>query len=393
MPKFCLALLVCAASVLPAYPATVLILPFRNTSQFSDLNWIGESVADTLMAEFGAQNEIVFERATRNEALRRLTLRPDAEYTKATLIRLGESLDADYICYGNFDVTLPKPGAEAKDGTLRISASFIDLRKLHDGPDFSETGSMTELWRLEEHLAYESLHYLEPALGLKVDQFLSPQKTVRIDAEESYIRGVLSGNREQRQKWLLQAAVLNPGFPGPAYELGRLFLEQKQYTQAISWFKKVPPSDPRYARSRFRMGLAAYAAGDYANAASYFRELARNYELNEVFNNLGVAEAAANQTTAAEDLRHAIEGEPTNSEYLFNLALVLLHTGDKAGAITQLKSDLEQNPSDTEASTLLDKVQSDTSPEALVKPTMFRLKTDFNETAFRQLKAMIQAAE
>jgi tetratricopeptide (TPR) repeat protein len=271
-----------------------------------------------------------------------------------------------------------------------MSASYIDLRKMHDGPDFSETGNLSELWRLEEHLAFESLQYLDPKLGVKVEEFLSPQKLVRVDAEESYIRGVLSSNRDQRQKWLLQAAALSPGFAGPSFELGRLYLEAKQYQQAIAWFRKVPPSDPRYARSQFRMGLAAYDQGDYAAAADDFRELARNYPLNELYNNLGAAEAAANQPAAVDDFKRALEGEPTNPAYLFNLGLALLKQGDSNGALAELKKVLEQNPGDREASDLVDRLQAQGPASGLVKPSLFRLKTNFNETAYRQLKAMIQ---
>lgn len=391
--KAWLALCCALMSVVPCFGASVLVLPFHNNSQSPDLNWVGESIADTLTTEFGAANEIVADRTTRTEALRRLSLRSGADYTKATLIRLGESLDADYVCFGNFDVTVPRPGAPEKEGTVRISAAVIDLKKMHDGPDFSETGSLGELWRLEEHLSYEILKFLDPKLNLQADQFLAPQKNVRVDAEESYVRGLLSGNREQRQKWLLQAAALSPNFTGPAFELGRLYLDEKQYQQAISWFKKVPQTDPRHARARFRMGLAAYQAGDYTNAANYFRELARAYPLNEVFNNLGAAEAAANQPAAIDDFHHALEGEPNNSAYLFNLALALLKRSDVAGATAQLKKIVDANPTDTEASDLLDHIANGSANASLVKPSAFRLKTNFNETAFRQLKELIQSTE
>jgi tetratricopeptide (TPR) repeat protein len=391
--KFSVALWCALATAAPAFSASVLVLPFHNSSEYSDLNWVGESIADTLTTEFGAANEIVYDRNARSEALRRLTLRQGANYTKASLIRLGESLDADYICFGDFSVTLPSPGAALKDSILRISAQFIDLRKMHDGPDLSETGNLSELWRLEEHLAFESLHYLDPKLGLKVDDFLASQKAVRVDAAESYTRGLMSTSREQKQKWLLQAAALNPGFAGPAYELGRLYLDEKQYGQAITWLRKVPPADPRYARSRFRMGLAAYAAGDYGTAADVFRELVRTYQLNEVYNNLGVAEAAANQPAAVDDLRHALEGEPANQAYLFNLGLALLKRGDVTGAAAQLKAVVDQNAGDAEAADLLNRTQAGGATQVLVKPVMFRLKTNFNETAFRQLKAMIQTSQ
>ena len=227
------------------------------------------------MAEFGGANEIVLNRAVRREAMQRLSLRPGADYTKATLIRLGETLNADYVCFGNFEIEMAEGGSDLKNGSIRISARFIDLRKMHDGPEFSETGKLTELSRLEEHLAYESLLYLAPNTALKLDYFLSPQKTVRLEAEESYVRGLLSSSKEQKQKWFQQAVALDSRFPGPVFELGKLALEQNQYVRALDWLGRVPPSDGNYTVARFKMGLAAYGGGEFAKAADLFARLPR----------------------------------------------------------------------------------------------------------------------
>ena len=386
-----LALLFLLLTTVPARSATVLVLEFHNNSKYSDLDWVGESIAETLMTEFGAANEIVLNRASRAEAMRRLSLRPDADYTKATLIRLGETLDSDYVCFGNFEIDLSGDDTQLKDSSIRISAQFIDLRKMHDGPELSEAGKISELSRLEEHLAYESLTYLEPHTSLKLDDFISARKAVRLDAEESYVRGLLSTNKEQKQKWFLQASTLDPKFQGPAFELGRLALEQKQYAQAMEWLRRIAPGDPNYIGARFKMGLAAYGAGQYANAADYFREVVKTYPLSEVYNNLGAAEDALNQPGAADDFRRALESEPNNSTYLFNLGLALFkgNSFDEAAKRFQLLAG--KDPADSEAHTLLEQARSH---EALSqKSPLDRLKNSFNETAFRQLKAMLQPAD
>lgn len=267
---------VCLFSVAPAFPATVLVLQFRNNSQYADLNWIGESIAETLMTEFAAANQIVVDRSSRAEAIRRLSLRPDASFTKATELRLGQTVGADYLCFGSFDVVASDAKTALKESSIRISAQFVDLRKLHDGPEFSEAGRLTELSRLQEHLAYESLRYLDPKNQRSVDEFLSPQKTVRLEAEESYVRGLLSANREQKQQWFLQAETLDPKFAGPLFELGKLALDQKQYLRSVDWLRRITPTDPNYAEARFRMGLATYAASDFTSAARYFRRSQRH---------------------------------------------------------------------------------------------------------------------
>ena len=376
-------------AVVPVRAGTILVLRFQNNSQYSDLNWVGESIASTLMNEFAAQNEIVLSRGARAEAVGRLSLRSDANYTKATLIRLGQTLDANYLCFGSFDVSLPSPNAPLKDSSIRVSAQFIDLRKMHDGPEVSEAGRLTELSRLQEHLAYESLKYLQPHSDLKLDDFMSPQKAVRLDAQESYIRGLLSENRDQKQKWFLQAAALDSKFAGPAYELGRICLDQKQYSQAINWLRRVDATHPSFPEARFRMGLASYGAGDYSGAAAYFREVLKAYPISEIYNNLGAAESQMNQAAAGDDIRHALESDPNNPVYLFNLGIVLLKSGWFDEAAKSFQKVVEHDTNEVEARTLLDQSHRREGFQTGSKLPTLRLKSSFNATAFRQLKAML----
>lgn len=371
--------------------ATVLVLQFHNSSQYSDLNWVGESVSETLGQELSAQNYIVFGRESRAEALRRLSLRPGADFTKASLIRLGQSLDADYVCYGTFDATLPAGTSELKNSSIQLSAHLIDLRKLHDGPDLAEAGKLADLSRIEEHLVWQTLKYLEPSSNLPLDRFLAPAKLTRVDAEESYIRGLLSSNREQQQKWFMQALALDPQFTDPAYELGKLALKRSEYRQAISWLQRIPPSDPRYPEARFKMGLAAYDEADYGASANYFREIAKSFPLNEVYNNLGAAENRLNQPNAVDDFRRALDGDPKDTVYLFNLANALLKADKFDEASQRFQTLLSREPDDAEAHDLLGRAQRHEFSSLSGKPVgPDRLKEDFDVTAFRQLKAMMQ---
>ncbi|HEX4170396.1 MAG TPA: tetratricopeptide repeat protein [Bryobacteraceae bacterium] len=365
-------------------------MQFHNSSQYSDLNWVGESISEKLKDEFSAHNEIVFGRDSRGEALRRLTLRPGADYTKATLIRLGQTLDADYVCYGTYEATLSTGTTELKDSSIQVNAHVIDLRKLHDGPDSSEAGKLVDLGRIEEHLAWENLRYLDPSRNLPVEQFMNPAKFTRVDAEESYIRGLLSTDQDQQQKWFAQALVLDPKFMNPAYELGKLSLERKEYRRANSWLQRIPADDPRYFDARFKMGLAAYNDADYGAASLYFRDIAKTYPLNEVYNNLGAAEDQMNQPAAVEDFRRALEGDVNDSTYLFNLGNALLKNNQFAEAAKVLQTGVTQNPDDEEARTLLGKAQRHEFTPAGKPPATDRLKTNFDLTAFRQLKAVMQ---
>jgi tetratricopeptide (TPR) repeat protein len=378
-------------SALPAHSATILVLQFHNNSEYSDLDWVGESIAERLMNEFGAANEIVLDRASRAEGMQRLSLRAKALFTKATLIKLGQSLDADYICYGTYDAKLPSGDSQLRNSSIQISARFIDLRKMHDSPELSEAGKLTDLSRLEEHLAWGSLTYLEPRAQFALQQFMVPQKLTRVEAEESYVRGLLSSDKEQQQKWLAQALVLDRQFTAPAFELGQFALERKDWHQAIRWFQRIPARDPKYTEARFKMGLSAYSAGNYGASVDYFREIAKTVPLNEVYNNLAAAENRLNLPAAVDDFRRALDGDRNDTAYLFNFGLALIKNKYFDEASKRLGELVNRDSDDADARALLDRAQRREAASADSEPLPSeRLKDNFDVTAFRHLKAVLR---
>jgi Flp pilus assembly protein TadD/TolB-like protein len=378
-------------AALPASSATVLILRFHNASEFPDLSWVGESVSEVLSSELSATNLIVINRDTRSEAMKRLSLRAEADFTKATVIRVGQTVDADYVIYGSYNAS-PDPAApkELRNSQLNVTARLMDLRHFHDGPEVTETGKLADLARLEEHLAWQNIKFLDPASNPKIEDFLAPQKIIRVDAQESYVRGLLSTNRDQRQKWFMQAVNVDSRFISPSMELGKLLWEKKDYRAALQAFQHVPAADTRYPEARFRMGLCAYNASDFSAAAAYFSEVAKKVPLNEVYNNLAASEAALNQPAALDDFRKAFEGDPNDPVYAFNLGLALLRQNQYAEAVKHLTAAAESNTSDDDAETLLTLAEDKTPfPPGTKSPVPVRLKMNFDATAFRELKAML----
>lgn len=112
--------------------------------------------------------------------------------------------------------------------------------------------------------------------------------------------------------------------------------------------------------------------------------------LNEVYNNLGAAEAALNQPAALDDFRRAYDGDPNDPMYAFNLGLALLRQNSFDEAIKQLNTAADHDPSDSEAETLRERAEDKTpfAPGSKA-PAASRLKQNFDATAFRELKAVL----
>src|SRR5579863_809563 len=82
----------------------VLPLPFFNHTRSSSLDWIGESISETMRDSLTAEGVLVLDRADRLEAYRRLSLRPGAEITHASILKIGDSLDASQVFYGYYEL-------------------------------------------------------------------------------------------------------------------------------------------------------------------------------------------------------------------------------------------------------------------------------------------------
>jgi len=110
-----------------------------------------------------------------------------------------------------------------------------------------------------------------------------------------------------------------------------------------------------------------------------------------VYNNLGAAENRLNQPNAVDDFRRALDGDPNDPVYLFNLANLLLKADKFDEASRRFQTLLSREPDDAEARDLLGRAQRHEFSSLSGKPVgPDRLKQDFDLTAFRQLKAMMQ---
>src|SRR5690349_19196268 len=83
-----------------ARAVTVLVLPFFNQSGAQSIDWIGESIAETIRESLASQAVLVLSREDRVEAYRRLSIRSGAVPTHASVMKLGEALDAAQVIYG-----------------------------------------------------------------------------------------------------------------------------------------------------------------------------------------------------------------------------------------------------------------------------------------------------
>ena len=386
MRRFLLFALLCGA----LRAETVLVLPFFDHSKSGDLGWIGESISESLHDSLFSENVLVLDREDRLEAYRRLSLRPGAELTRASVIKIGQALDAARVVYGEYELLPSGDGNTQSRGSLRISARILDLKRTTQGPATGELGALEDLSTLEAHLAWQVLEQLNPRGTPPERDFVNARPAVRLDAVESYIRGLLAAAPEQRHRFFTQAARIDQHYSQPCFQLGKTYWERKEYKIGAGWFARVSSGAPHYLEAQFFLGLCLYNQGDFNGAGQAFQLVSSSMPLNEVFNDLGASESRRGQfAAAAASFGKAIEGDDADPDYHFNRGYALWRAGQFDAAAEGFRAVLARNPADTEATTLLGRALKREGPrpaEARVEGRE-RLKTDYEETAYRQLQA------
>ena len=112
--------------------------------------------------------------------------------------------------------------------------------------------------------------------------------------------------------------------------------------------------------------------------------------LNEVYNDLGAVESRRNDAAAAiASFQKAVEGDSADPDYHFNLAYAFWRSGQFPAAIASFREVLARSPGDAEATSLLGRALRGEGPRPGDPRAegRERLKTNYDETAYRQLQA------
>ncbi len=392
---------------------TAVVLPLFNYTKSPNLDWIGESVAERIRESLASEGLLLVSREDRMEVYHRLSIRPTAILTRATIFKIGQSVDASQVIFGQYELTpaaLPVPAAAAPaapastdasqtaapdpkaalHGTLRLTGFVIDLKHMRLGPTFSADGPMTDLSVIQTKVAWLVLHYLSPKLSISEEDFMRTRPPVRVDALESYIRGLLATSDDVKIKLFTQATKIDDHYSEPAFQLGRLYFRKKLYRDSSLWFSKVAGTDSHHMEAMFFLGLCRFYQGDYESAIKQFQTVADSVPLNEVFNNLGAAQSRLDKPDALESFKKALEGDEADPDYWFNVGLMLWKQGQFAAAKAKFTAVLERNPQDQEASDMLGRSMRGEAPKANVASPKERVKSTFEETMFLQLKAELK---
>lgn len=336
-----------------ARPASYLVVPFYNSSGNPNLDWIGESVAETIRDALATFDVAVVSREQRQAAAHRLSLRSAGLLTKASIIKLARECGAGEVIYGRFEFRSAGEESGRPRGALKLVAHSIRLDRFAPGPEWKTGGDIATLSQLQTRLSWMVLRYAAPQAAPTEQQYFEDRPPVRIDAMENFVRGLLAAGLEEKHRYFTRAVDLEPEFSQACFHLGKMQWEDASYRVAAKWLERVKPSDAHYPEANFLLGLSRYYTGEYAGAQAAFDLVARSAPTVEVYNNLGLAQFRLGMPAAIESLKWALGRRPTDPDLHFNTGYVLWRQGDLDGAAAQFLAVLKLDPEDAEARRML----------------------------------------
>ncbi|HAF24118.1 MAG TPA: hypothetical protein DCK93_14630 [Blastocatellia bacterium] len=367
----------------------VMVLPFENTSNHPEYNWVGESFADSLAELLSKPGVLVVSSDEREIAYQRLRLPETVIPSRATAIKLAREAKASMIVVGTYSVipaqdeSKPENAKSGKDKSsaeayVQLTARVIKvnegrtLGEMFDGSwatrQFDFGGPLTTLQNIQGRLAYQILYQRDKALSFSQNQLVQEATKVPQRAFEAYVKGVQLGERDSKRANYLKNALhfyadANGGavYPQAAFELGRFYMLDGKWKDATEYFTKLQKKDPHYAEAAFYAGLGFAKMGDLGHALAALVPLSSDMPLIGVYNNAGAVAVQASREEKKEDerarllaqgtsfLARAAESSPDDPIVHFNYALALFLSGKYAEAADQLKPVITADARDGQA--------------------------------------------
>lgn len=366
------------------------MIPFENGSSAPGLEWISEAFPEILEERLSSPSLYILSRDDRLRAYDQMGIPAELHPSRPTIYRIAEQMGVDYVVLGRYTF----------DGrTFTATAQLLDINRQRLSPEALESGPLVQLIDIQALIAWDLLRVLRPDFPVARDTFRLHADPVRLDAFENYIRGVIATRPQDKVRRFQEAARLAPQYGKALLELGRTYYSEHQYDQAISTLERIPRTDPLARQASFLLGLAAYFRGDLAPAKAAFEFVASQLPLTEVYNNLGVLAARQGDTHALTFFQKAVQADPADSDYHFNLGLAYYRAANLTDAAHQLREAVNLRPNDTEAKAFLDAIM----PEANLKgepgasksdihAPLERIKRNYDESSFRQIVLQMEAA-
>jgi tetratricopeptide (TPR) repeat protein len=174
------------------------------------------------------------------------------------------------------------------------------------------------------------------------------------DPDVLYLCGIIErvdGNLPQAKAHLEESVALNPDFFDSRYHLGIVLVLSHEWKEAKEQLEKAIALESPVPEVHFELAKALHALGEAAPAAQEMKAYQDLKKAQET--SLEAASAASQGDKALSDAkpgdavvryREAVEKDPKNPMYRYQLSVALRETGDPEGERAQLEETIKLNP-------------------------------------------------
>lgn len=312
------------------------VLPFENEAHEPKLDWVSESFVEVLSTHLSTSRLLVVDRRERASAFDSMGIPSARILSNATIYKVAEALDTDRVVMGSFKFA---------EGQITASAQVLTMNGPSLSKPFVEQGPLAKLLEVQTALAWRIQKFLQPDYPYSREEYIADRGSlgnVKVDAFENYIRGLMAKERGPRVQYFRTADRLDPRFTKPAFELGLMYFNDRDYQTSTLWLTKLRRSDPDYLEANYFLGVAYLHLGQYDRSASAFHIVEIALPLNEVYNNLAIALARRDQPGALQYFEKAHASDPSDADYSFNLGFTLWKRGECDKAVSHMTAAIEK---------------------------------------------------
>jgi len=314
--------------------ASFMLFPLENGAGQS-LAWVGEAVALSVGEQMRIPGVDVIGRDERLECLRRADLPSGLQLSNASMIRVGQIAEVDYIVTGRYSGT---------EDRLDIKLQFIDLKTMRKGGAISATGPLSMLPQMENTLAYDVITNSGLNKALARDRFRERTRKIPNNAYAQFVESLQVPNEEDQVLAVKRAVTLYPNFPDALFRLGRYYYEAGNCESAIRYLEAARRQGG-YLEGQFMLGVCYIRKDAFAEAVSAYSALAAASPSVAVLNNLGVAEVRQGDYALA--VQHLLEADRlsrSDPDVALNLAILRYLQGNMEAAESILERIVAGHP-------------------------------------------------
>ena len=341
-----------AAQLVPG--SRVLVLPFSASADAQAPGgagtalWLGEAAAVLLTDGLDAHGAAALPREDRVAVFDQLQLpMSPALLTRATMLRVGELIGASDVVSGEVRLA---------GSRLSVRARLVRLEAGKQAPEFAEDAELADIFAMFTRLASR----LAAATGRVVAAPAERSAPLPLAVFENYIKGLVAATPAAQQRFLETAMSQAPHDGRILLALWNVYTTQGAHEKALQAASAVPSESPLVRRARFAAALSLIDLRRFDGAFKQLTDLHADRKSAAISNALGIVQlrrAAAGQSgSPAFYFNRAVEEEPANTDYLFNLGYARALANDPAGALQWLRETVRYDAADGDAHLVMSSV-------------------------------------